>query len=331
MKQINLFEVNENTLEYYLHIVNKTKDEFYEINNSFGNWTCGIKEIFEKYKHVIDTGEFKEKYSIKIKHITTLNDEGIELFENRGFLTLREMLTISESPMKIFLENNNIKVDVENNVLFLCGLEIYYGGGLDDYNSNFVKVLGTEYSEISGFSINEYLCVLNAKLNYNAGETEFFVCGSFEKIKSYSNVKDRPEILNTLAEICKDFYIELRHDETIEESIILELSNSYKTLCENWEKQYNDTYLIEAFVDLDKIDIIDRVKWMFHSGICDILDLDVYEFYINDEPIINDYTLAISKALYLIYNIHQEYKGITEKTIAVKDNSYIYDIIFTKL
>ncbi len=325
MTKVDLFNVNEGTLKNYLSILKKDEHEIKVINNSFENWTSGINEIFKHYKKQIALGSYDDEYFIKIKHTTTFNENSLEYFKNNGFLSLREMLSRTDSPLRIFLDENNIKIDIVNCIVYINDLEIFYGGKFENHNLSYLKIKNKKY-DISGYGVYSLTNNLRAKLNAHRGQTEFFVCGSFESITGYSFVNKRPEILFTLSKLCEDIFNYIRADKSVERAVKEKLYVCKEKLCSNWQKKFDKTYLISAYVDLNKTNVIDKVSWMFDDKICEVLGLNIYDFYDNSEPIINNYTLSISKALYIIYYIHHQFKGYNEDIIAVVDNSFIVDI-----
>lgn len=90
MIKIDFFNVNKNTLNMYLKILNKTEEEFYEIQKLVNNYTTNL-EIFNFYREQIISVETEYEYLVHLKHFSTQNDESINFFEN-GFKTLKEMV-----------------------------------------------------------------------------------------------------------------------------------------------------------------------------------------------------------------------------------------------
>lgn len=327
MERINFFDINEHTLKFYLNILNKTEGEFYEIQKLVNNYSNNLK-IFKYYTEFFEKTIYEYRYLIYLKQLSTQNDISIKFFES-GFKTLREMLTLKNSHLRKFLEKNDIVVNTDDNILLICGLEIYYSNIMNDLDPTYIK-FDNKIVNIDQHRLNEILNTLNKKLNYNNGETEFFICGTDEEIYRYPHVKEYPEILVTLRNITYEIFHAIKKEKIVERQVKERLANCNNNLINNWKEEFKKTYLISAYADICTLDIPNRVSWMFDENICEILNLKFNDFFIGDIIIVNDYTLPIFCKLYLIYMIHTRFKYKDQDFIAVTDNTYICDIEFSE-
>ncbi len=315
MTKIDLFNINQDNISKYLYILNKTKKEFIEIHNMLQrceSYETKIDKMCELYQNEIFLSKITyNEFLIKIKHITTLNEKSLKFFKENGFKNLKFMLSNQNSPLKIFLEQNSIKFDIEKDILYLYNLEICYRCDYRYDKDVYIKSNNVKYECLS----HNIFYNLNTKLNRHNGETEFFLDYKKKDMYRYSHVRKCPEILITLKCICEKL---LSHTLDLDNDTKYNLINCYKNLCGNWSKKFNKTYIVTGYVDLYETnifthiddDIISNIRQKQY-GIKKIFDVERF---------------------IIIYSLHNRYESyntnIATNFCAVSDNSAIRGLTF---
>ncbi|HBE79937.1 MAG TPA: hypothetical protein DDW65_19480, partial [Firmicutes bacterium] len=136
---------------------------------------------------------------ITCKHITTFHDGGAAL-KKYGLLNLKEVFE-KDTPLKIFLAERMISIDVDNRKLIFDGQYYPLFSREEKCPVCFDNNDAHGNSIHSIYEYHEAMILLNNKLSYDKGEIEVFIGNYRGPIEEYSCVKKHSEILNDIDHI----------------------------------------------------------------------------------------------------------------------------------
>lgn len=176
------------------------------ISEYFGiNYDNVFNELCPYYQCDYELFNFIEKFNIDMKHkyydktyITCRHAmtvyDGLEYLKKNGLLNLKQMLE-RKTPLSLFLQKNNINIDIENKVIFYkdASYQILHR------DEKCTKCIFEEY-QCESFFINnlpdykscdyrDKLSFLEGKLYYDKCETEVFIDGTLKDIYGYDSVR----------------------------------------------------------------------------------------------------------------------------------------------
>lgn len=325
MYKVDLFGLNIENIERYLNIIGKNLEEFITIRKLYDS---DLSNIFLEYDDSLIMS-YEGDYYVKVKHLTTQNNESLDFFMTHGFLNLREMLTNNESMLYIYLKEFDIVFDVENNILNIANFEIFYADNYDNRNYCYVKnVNNGEIIELDYTydSLND----LRYRLNICNGETEFYYSRSDKNIFRYSCVREYPEILETITNLLESLLKDISNSENSSKSEIKGIFYNYKIkLVKAWKERFNKTYLVEGYANLINTNVGDTIKFILENeSIRARLNINKHDIYNNNELILNSFNLKLFSKIFLIYSFYNLYDRETEHVLAIRNDAKIIDLKF---
>jgi len=215
----NFFDIEETAAALCQHfdIDEKNFEDF--LVREIGNSKENLESVYFKFitefgiqLEIIST----ENVVVKAKHITT-QPEGEKSIKKYGLLSLIDVIQ-KETPLKKFLDDCDIHIDLEKKRIFLSDKVIHLVSG-DDHPSHVNQSL--RYAE--------YVNRIYQTLYFDNGEIEFFLGGKDEDIFRYSTVTRHPEILEKLNSLSNEL------------GLSLDLVNKWKLL-------QNDCFYVLEFI-----------------------------------------------------------------------------------
>lgn len=326
MYKVDLFGLNKKNIECYLDIIDKNLDEFIEIRKLC---VCDLSNVFFEYDENLIIS-LKDEYYVKVKHLTTQNNESLEFLKRQGFLDLREMLTNSECMLYNYLKEFDIVFDVKNNKVNIMNLEIPYASDFANSNCCYVRNINNDEFVELDFTSGD-LDILRYKLNECNGETEFFYSTSDKNIFKYSCIRECPEILVTITNLLGNLLIDVNNSENlIEYELKCKLYNLRIKLIKEWKERFNKIYLVEGYVNLININVSDKIGFILdNESIRNGLNINKHDVYSNNnELILNPLNLKLFSKLFLIYSFYNLYDRETDRVLAIKNGAEIIDLEF---
>lgn len=171
------------------------------------------------------------------KHITTSND-GLESFMRYGLLSLASALS-KDTPLKKFLSDNGIEIDVPNMKFQFEGRTSYlhnyhsdctecFYGSCQFERINWDGEVDIDYKNLH-CPFREKTRNLSTKLYTDRAEIEVHLSGNDQEIHGYSAVKRYPEILLTIEEMIESVF------------------GTEVELSKKWQNQQNEKYYCVDF------------------------------------------------------------------------------------
>lgn len=153
------------------------------IDDTIENLENNFMEIF----NISDRFKFYGNYYIRLKHITTCNDN-LESIKTYGLRDLVFLLRKKDSFLNKFLKDRNIEIIYEEKRIIICekSYELKMNYNIDELDDDIIK------RNLSG---------IYSKLYEYKGEIEAFLRGTDNQIKQYSVVRYAPEILQNIDNI----------------------------------------------------------------------------------------------------------------------------------
>lgn len=208
--------------------------------------------------------EYQQNIKVNCRHGISCFDE-LKSVKMNGLMNLRDVLN-KQTPLKIFLQENEIEINVTNRVISIKGKK-YEILNIDEIckDCKFKEYLCKGYNgviQLKGCDYRKCMNRLYLKLYSDNCETEVFLDGEDSDIQKYSIIRYHPEILTTLDNINKKLENEI-------------------DLGFNWRnKRNNKFYIIEFFTDIDNLNVISKGKSLHeYSSIMDVLDYYGYDYY----------------------------------------------------
>lgn len=160
MKEKWLYDMTdaENTMKSLSKFLNIGKRKLFRFMytraNEYIDYDKFYEELIEEFDIDIDKLYIDNVY-IKSIHVTTGNDNGHSIKE-KGLLNLQEALT-QDTPLRNFLLKKDIRVDVENKLVYFRDKKLLIVDDKSDYKDNKNYVYNKLYRdcEVNGFACDE--------------------------------------------------------------------------------------------------------------------------------------------------------------------------------
>ena len=298
-------KIIENMSSYFKVNKDKVKKYFNSVEE------VDISDFIKNFNINLNSYDSREVF-IKCKHLTTSNDE-LKSFKQYGLINLRKVLTL-KTPLKNFLEENSIDIDVENKIFSYEGIKYKIISHEDECDKCFYgnckyrkDILGDSskliYRDMS-CGYRKVITNLYVKLYKDRAETEVFISGNNEEITEYSIINKCPEILLTIDNIMK------------------KISNNYSDLQSKWEySQKGVFYILEFYTNIKNFEFINTSK--LYEGYSFIDDIKEY-FDIDDEARNNsDFyrnLFLLQNSIYCYYGYPKEYGQLYPETKILFEN-----------
>ena len=242
-----LYDISEEKMIKLLQHINTSED--IDIVDAF----------FDETQINLDAVDVSENVELLGKIVASTIDNN-ECLSKLGIKPL-DILLENDSPISRHLKEHGIRIVPSNNTLEFKAETCYIPNDTDEeckwciYGSKECIFYRKQYKNLY-CDYRAKINTLSSKLYYDKSEIELFLFGEDQEMKSYSNVSDYPEILDTVDMFFRDFY-------NIEVNTGSDWKNKkqYSNILSFWVK-YNDLSYKSGYYnstsEMDAVDVFDK-------------------------------------------------------------------------